>query len=75
MTNDAITDTVLSLSFDARMGLLDAILQSFSAEIDPALRTAWVSEANSRFEAYARGEAKAQSREDAIRELKSRFQQ
>ena len=73
MSNDPITSTVLALPFEARVDLVETILRSLHAEIDPARKSAWVRLAEERFAAYERGEMKAHSTEDVMREVRAKF--
>lgn len=65
-TNKAITEAVLSLPYEARAELVETIIESLHAEIDPARKEAWVREAERRLEACDRGEMKSYTREEVM---------
>ena len=66
---ESITAQALALSMEDREQLVDNLLASFGPSARRAIDTAWVTEVESRLEAYDRGEMRASTLEDFRRRL------
>ena len=69
-----ILNEVLSLPMEDRAQLVDVLIRSLNSIIEPEIEEAWKKEAESRFEAYNRGEISTIDGEEFMQKLRNRFQ-
>ncbi len=72
MTKEIVNE-VLSLPLEDRAELVDILIKSLNASIDPEIEEAWKKEIKSRFNAFNKGEITAINGEEFIRKLRKKI--